>query len=32
VLIGFAWWFGFRDDPATHKLMRPAEARHIAAG
>jgi MFS transporter, ACS family, glucarate transporter len=32
VLIGFAWWFGFRDDPAKHRLMGPAEARQIAAG
>jgi ACS family glucarate transporter-like MFS transporter len=32
VLTGAAWWFGFRDDPARHPLMRPAEARLIAAG
>jgi ACS family glucarate transporter-like MFS transporter len=32
LLIGIAWWFAFRDDPATHPLMTTAEARHIAAG
>jgi MFS transporter, ACS family, glucarate transporter len=32
VLIGIAWWFGYRDDPATHPLMQKAEARFIAAG
>ena len=31
VLIGFAWWFGYRDDPATHPLMQKAEAHFIAA-
>jgi MFS transporter, ACS family, glucarate transporter len=31
LLIGFAWWFGYRDDPATHPLMQKAEARFIAA-
>jgi ACS family glucarate transporter-like MFS transporter len=32
LLIGFAWWFGFRDDPAEHPLMGKAEAQMIAAG
>jgi MFS transporter, ACS family, glucarate transporter len=32
VLIGFAWWFGFRDDPAKHPLVGTAEASMIAAG
>ena len=32
VVIGFAWWFGFRDDPAKHPLMGTAEAGMIAAG
>jgi ACS family glucarate transporter-like MFS transporter len=32
LLIGFAWWFGFRDNPATHPMMGAAEARLIAAG
>ncbi len=32
VLIGLAWWFGFRDNPAAHPLMRPAEVRAILAG
>jgi ACS family glucarate transporter-like MFS transporter len=31
VLIGFAWWFGYRDDPAKHPLMQKAEARIISA-
>ncbi len=32
LLIGFAWWFGFRDNPATHPMMGAAEAHLIAAG
>jgi len=32
LVIGCAWWFAFRDDPAKHPLMRPPEARLIAAG
>ena len=32
VLIGLAWWFGFRDHPAAHPLVRPAEVRAILAG
>ena len=32
VAIGIAWWFGFRDDPATHPAVGAAEARFIAAG
>jgi ACS family glucarate transporter-like MFS transporter len=32
VLIGFAWWFGFRDDPAKHPLVGTVEASMIAAG
>ncbi len=32
VVIGLAWWFGFRDDPAAHPAMRPAELRAILAG
>jgi ACS family glucarate transporter-like MFS transporter len=32
VLIGFAWWFGFRDDPAKHPMVQAAEARLIAVG
>ena len=32
LLIGFAWWFWFRDDPAAHPMMGVAEARLIAAG
>ncbi len=32
VLIGVAWWLGYRDDPAAHPLMSAAEARGIAAG
>ena len=31
VLIGVAWWFGYRDDPAEHPMMQKAEARFIAA-
>ena len=32
LLIGFAWWFGYRDDPATHPLMQKSEARFITSG
>jgi ACS family glucarate transporter-like MFS transporter len=32
VLIGFVWWFAFRDDPARHPMMGATEARLIAAG
>ena len=32
MLIGLAWWFGFRDDPASHPMMRAPEARAIATG
>ena len=32
ILIGLAWWFGYRDDPASHPLMSRAEAAAIAAG
>jgi ACS family glucarate transporter-like MFS transporter len=32
MLIGFAGWFGFRDDPAKHPMVQETEARIIAAG
>ena len=32
VVLGVLWWTFFRDDPATHPKMRPAEAAYIAAG
>lgn len=32
LLVGFAWWLGFRDNPADHPLMSRAEAEGIAAG
>ncbi len=32
VVLGVLWWTFFRDDPATHPAMRPAEAAYIAAG
>jgi ACS family glucarate transporter-like MFS transporter len=32
LLIGFVWWFAFRDDPARHPLVSPTEAALIAAG
>jgi MFS transporter, ACS family, glucarate transporter len=32
ILIGFAWWFAFRDDPAAHPMMGQTEARLIASG
>jgi len=31
ILLGFAWWFAFRDNPAEHKLVSPEEAALIAA-
>jgi acetyl-CoA synthetase len=31
ILLGFAWWFGFRDSPAEHPLVSHAEAALIAA-
>jgi MFS transporter, ACS family, glucarate transporter len=32
VLLGVAWWFGFRDEPAKHPLVGTAEASLIAGG
>ena len=32
LLIGIAWWFWFRDDPAEHPAITAEEAAHIAAG
>jgi ACS family glucarate transporter-like MFS transporter len=32
MLIGFAGWFGFRDDPAKQPMVQETEARIIAAG
>ncbi|WDD95765.1 MFS transporter [Burkholderia sp. FERM BP-3421] len=32
VLLALAWWWGFRDDPATHPRITTAEAAYIAAG
>ena len=32
ILLGAFWWLFFRDDPATHPRMTPAEAQYIAAG
>lgn len=31
ILLGFAWWAVFRDDPATHPRVSPEEARLILA-
>ncbi len=31
VLLGLAWWFGFRDDPHAHPAVGPAEAAMIEA-
>jgi ACS family glucarate transporter-like MFS transporter len=32
LLIGAAWWFWFRDNPADHPAITAEEAAHIAAG
>jgi len=32
LLLGFAWWTNFRDEPAAHPRMSPGEAAFIAAG
>jgi ACS family glucarate transporter-like MFS transporter len=32
ILLGVAWWFGYRDVPAQHPLIGSAEAAYIAAG
>jgi MFS transporter, ACS family, glucarate transporter len=32
LLIGAAWWFWFRDNPADHPAITAEEATHIAAG
>jgi ACS family glucarate transporter-like MFS transporter len=32
ILMGIAWWFGFRDNPARHPLVSKGEAEFIAAG
>jgi ACS family glucarate transporter-like MFS transporter len=32
LLIGAAWWFWFRDNPASHPAITQEEAAHIAAG
>jgi ACS family glucarate transporter-like MFS transporter len=31
ILLGFAWWFGFRDSPAEHPLVSRDEAALVAA-
>jgi len=32
ILLGVAWWFGYRDVPAKHPLIGTEEAAYIAAG
>jgi MFS transporter, ACS family, glucarate transporter len=32
ILLGFAWFWGFRDRPEAHPMVGPAEAAYIAAG
>jgi ACS family glucarate transporter-like MFS transporter len=32
ILIGAAWWFWFRDNPAEHPAITPQEVAHIKAG
>ncbi|OXC76637.1 MFS transporter [Caballeronia sordidicola] len=32
LVLGIAWWFGYRDVPARHPLITPEEATYIAAG